>query len=282
MSNLIGLGLLDNSNPSAFPLLDSFNSGYIPKEPEKSALGLGQSPYNRRSQIGSYCINTNLFAKPAVIDSSELSLKPKNRFFRWFGYMPSPNKSIKCEDDICKIAKETIASVGDTTHSAACLGDKFVKKIASVPIVIVLSIINALAWGVTKLLHFAYGVMVICMAQNNNLQMVEGLLKKGPILQRDREIALLWAISFNNLRMVIELINNGPISLKVRDKALLWAVLNNHLQMVITLLNKGSNSQGAIVKALARALRNKNLQMIQVLIQERINLESPWVSISGA
>ena len=57
----------------------------IPKEPEKSALELGQSPYNRRSQIGSYCINTDQLAKPAVVDSRELSLKPKNRFFRFFG-----------------------------------------------------------------------------------------------------------------------------------------------------------------------------------------------------
>ena len=61
----------------------------IPKPSEKSALGLGQSPYNRRSQIGSYCINTDQFAKPAVVDSRELSLKPKNRFFRFFGYRAS-------------------------------------------------------------------------------------------------------------------------------------------------------------------------------------------------
>ena len=58
----------------------------IPKEPEKSAFGLGQSPYNRRSQVGSYCINTDQLAKPAVVDSRELSLKSKNRFFRFFGY----------------------------------------------------------------------------------------------------------------------------------------------------------------------------------------------------
>jgi|GEM_PF-243948 len=59
----------------------------IPKEPEKSAFGLGQSPYNRRSQMGAYCTNTHPFAKPAVVDSRELSLKPKNRFFRFFGYI---------------------------------------------------------------------------------------------------------------------------------------------------------------------------------------------------
>ena len=59
----------------------------IPKPSEKSALGLGQSSYNRQSQIGSYRINTDQFAKPSVVDSRELSLKPKNRFFRWFGYV---------------------------------------------------------------------------------------------------------------------------------------------------------------------------------------------------
>ena len=34
----------------------------IPKETGKSAFGLGQSPYNRRSQVGSYCINTDQLA----------------------------------------------------------------------------------------------------------------------------------------------------------------------------------------------------------------------------
>ena len=59
----------------------------IPKEPGKSAFGLGQSPYNRRSQTDTYWINTHPFAKPAVVDSGELSLMPKNRFSRFFGYV---------------------------------------------------------------------------------------------------------------------------------------------------------------------------------------------------
>ena len=40
-----------------------FRMSFIPKEPEKSAFGLGQSPYNRRSQVGSCCINTDQLAK---------------------------------------------------------------------------------------------------------------------------------------------------------------------------------------------------------------------------
>ena len=59
----------------------------IPKEPEKSAFELGQSPYNRRSQVGSYCTNTDQLAKPAVVDSRKFSFKPKNRFFMFFGYI---------------------------------------------------------------------------------------------------------------------------------------------------------------------------------------------------
>jgi hypothetical protein len=39
----------------------------------KFRIGLRQSPYNRRSQVDSYCINTDQLAKPAVVDSTELS-----------------------------------------------------------------------------------------------------------------------------------------------------------------------------------------------------------------
>ena len=58
----------------------------ISKESKKSALGLSQSPYKQRSQVGSYCINTKLLAKSVVIDSRELTLKPTNQFFRFFRY----------------------------------------------------------------------------------------------------------------------------------------------------------------------------------------------------
>ena len=35
---------------------------HLPKEPEKSTFGLGQSPYNRRSQVGSLDDNTTYLA----------------------------------------------------------------------------------------------------------------------------------------------------------------------------------------------------------------------------
>jgi hypothetical protein len=44
-------------------------------------FGPHQSPYNRRSQTGTYCINTRPFAKPAVVDSRELSRWPKFTIF---------------------------------------------------------------------------------------------------------------------------------------------------------------------------------------------------------
>jgi len=40
---------------------------------------LRQSPYNRRSQVDSYCTNTDQLAKPAVVDSTELSRQPKRQ-----------------------------------------------------------------------------------------------------------------------------------------------------------------------------------------------------------
>jgi len=41
----------------------------------------GQSPYNRRSQVDSYCINKDQFAKPAVVDSVELSRYPNRSLY---------------------------------------------------------------------------------------------------------------------------------------------------------------------------------------------------------
>jgi len=40
---------------------------------------LRQSPYNRRSQVDSYYINTDQLAKPAVVDYTELSRQPKRQ-----------------------------------------------------------------------------------------------------------------------------------------------------------------------------------------------------------
>jgi hypothetical protein len=40
---------------------------------------LRQSPYNRRSQVDPYCINTDQLAKPASVDSTELSRQPKRQ-----------------------------------------------------------------------------------------------------------------------------------------------------------------------------------------------------------
>jgi 8-oxo-dGTP diphosphatase len=40
---------------------------------------LRQSPYNRRSQVDPYCINTDQLAKPASVDSTELSRQSKRQ-----------------------------------------------------------------------------------------------------------------------------------------------------------------------------------------------------------
>ena len=91
----------------------------IPKEPEKSAFGLGQSPYNRRSQVGSYCINKDQLAKSAVVDSRGLSRQPKNRFFRFFGYIITVFLLFGC-------GKPIIILPGDKESAA----DKILKKVA--------------------------------------------------------------------------------------------------------------------------------------------------------
>ena len=59
----------------------------IPDFAEKATFGLRQSPYNRRSQVDAYCINTDQRAKPAVVDSTELSSQPKCNFFSKVWYM---------------------------------------------------------------------------------------------------------------------------------------------------------------------------------------------------
>jgi hypothetical protein len=55
---------------------------------------LRQSPYNRRSQVDPYCINTDQLAKPAVVDSTELSRQPKRQKLRSLSTWPtSPSMS---------------------------------------------------------------------------------------------------------------------------------------------------------------------------------------------
>ncbi|HKY99981.1 MAG TPA: hypothetical protein VJ112_02325 [Rhabdochlamydiaceae bacterium] len=58
----------------------------IPKQLEKLVFRLRQSPGVRRSQRGSYCINTDLFA---IDRTAGAFARPKNQFFKLFGYITS-------------------------------------------------------------------------------------------------------------------------------------------------------------------------------------------------
>jgi len=67
---------------------------------------LCQSPYNRRSQVDSYCINTDQLAKPTVVNSTELSRQPKRQKLRLLStWTTFPSMSYEAA---LKAAKKTI------------------------------------------------------------------------------------------------------------------------------------------------------------------------------
>jgi hypothetical protein len=57
-----------------------------PKNLENRLLGLAKAPIIDDRKLVRIANNTNQLAKPAVVDSRELSPMPKIRFFRFFGY----------------------------------------------------------------------------------------------------------------------------------------------------------------------------------------------------